>query len=161
VYKALNCRSWIARASRVSIKHQVHIIIMSTKIYDALIIGGGPAGLAIASGLARQVYTALVLDSGSYRNARAMHMHNVLGFDHVNPADFRAKAKSDLLKRYDTIEFKSATVESVRKLDSGVFEATDSTGAVYRGKKLGLGTGVRDVMDDQPEGYDDCWARGM
>ncbi|KAH6898126.1 hypothetical protein B0T10DRAFT_431837 [Thelonectria olida] len=134
---------------------------MSTKIYDALIIGGGPAGLAIASGLARQVYTALVLDSGSYRNVRATHMHNVLGFDHVNPADFRAKAKADLLKRYDTIEFKSATVESVRKLDSGVFEATDSTGAVYRGKKLGLGTGVIDVMDDQPEGYDECWARGI
>lgn len=134
---------------------------MSPKLYDALIIGGGPAGLAMAAGLTRQLYTCLVLDSGSYRNARATHMHNVLGFDHVNPADFRAKAKADLLKRYDTIEFKTTTVESVRKLDSGVFEATDERGEVYRGKKLGLGTGVRDVMDDQPDGYEECWARGM
>lgn len=134
---------------------------MSAKLYDVLIIGGGPAGLAIATGLARQLYTAVVLDSGSYRNARATHMHNVLGFDHVDPAEFRAKAKADLLKRYETIEFKSATVESVRKLDTGVFEAVDSKGTVYQGKKLGLGTGIWDVMEDQPEGYEECWGRGM
>ncbi|KAI5465312.1 hypothetical protein BGZ63DRAFT_373262 [Mariannaea sp. PMI_226] len=134
---------------------------MTTKIYDALIIGGGPAGLAIATSLARQLYTAIVLDSGSYRNARATHMHNVLGFDHVPPSDFRAKAKTDLLKRYDTVEFKDATIESVRKTDAGLFEATDSTGALYLGKKLGLGTGIRDVMEDQPEGYDECFARGI
>lgn len=134
---------------------------MRATIYDALIIGGGPAGLAIATGLARQLYTAVVLDSGSYRNERATHMHNVLGFDHVDPAEFRAKAKADLLRRYETIEFKSATVKSVRKLDTGVFEAVDSKGAVYQGKKLGLGTGIWDVMEGQPEGYEECWGRGI
>ncbi|KAK7427215.1 hypothetical protein QQZ08_006328 [Neonectria magnoliae] len=134
---------------------------MPTKLYDALIIGGGPAGLAMATGLARQLYTAIVLDSGSYRNARATHMHNVLGFDHVDPAEYRAKAKADLSKRYETIEFKTATINSVRKLETGVFEAVDSTGAVYQGRKLGLGTGVRDVLEDQPEGYEECWGRGI
>ncbi|KAH7170035.1 hypothetical protein EDB81DRAFT_636467 [Dactylonectria macrodidyma] len=134
---------------------------MSTKLYDVLIIGGGPAGLALATGLARQLYTAVVVDSGSYRNARTKHMHNVLGFDHMDPADFRAKAKADLLKRYETIEFKSATIEKVRKLETGIFEAVDSKGAVYQGRKLGLGTGVRDVMDDQPEGYEECWGYGI
>ena len=58
-----------------------------SKIYDVLIIGGGPAGLSIASSLARQVYTALIIDSQSYRNAVAKHMHNVAGFDHVDPAE--------------------------------------------------------------------------
>lgn len=134
---------------------------MATKLYDVLIIGGGPAGLAMATSLARQLYTALVLDSQVYRNARTKHMHNVPGFDHVDPADFRAKARADLLKRYESIEFKTATVNTVRKLESGEFEAVDEAGTVYRGKKLGLGTGVRDVMEGMPEGYEECWGRGM
>lgn len=134
---------------------------MATKLYDVLIIGGGPAGLTIATALARQVYSALVLDSGVYRNALSKHMHTVPGWDHVDPAEFRAKTRADLKKRYDTIEFKSATITEVRKLDSGVFEAVDEQGTVYRGKKLGLGTGVRDMVEKEIEGYADCWARGM
>lgn len=138
-----------------------HSSTMSAKVYDALIIGGGPAGLAMATSLARQVYSTLVIDSGEYRNARAQHMHTVPGFDHADPAVFRAKVRGDLARRYDCVEFRAATVTRVRRLDSGVFEALDDTGRVYLGKKLGLGTGVRDVFDDQPEGYDECWARGM
>src|SRR4051794_30476588 len=93
------------------------------KLYDVLIIGGGPAGLAVATGLARQLHTALVFDSGVYRNARATHMHTVPGWDHANPVDFRAKAKDDLVRRYPSIEFKPATVAELKKLDSGHFQA--------------------------------------
>ena len=134
---------------------------MTSKIYDALLIGGGPAGLSIAVGLSRQLYSALILDSGSYRNAPAKHMHNVPGFDHVDPAVYRAKIKSDLQNRYNTIEFQHATIKEVRKTAAGLFEAIDESGAVYRGKKLGLGTGVRDMLEEQPEGYSECWGHGM
>lgn len=133
---------------------------MTSKVYDVLVIGGGPAGLSMAVSLARQVYTALVIDSGEYRNARATHMHTVTGFDHVNPADFRAKVRDDLRRRYEHIEFKTAKVSSVRKTEDGTFEAVADDGQIYRGKKLGLGTGVRDIPLDIP-GYEECWARGM
>lgn len=132
-----------------------------SKLYDVLIIGGGPAGLSMATALARQVYSVLIVDSGVYRNAPTKHMHNVLGFDHVDPESFRSKAREDLKKRYESVEFQSATIATVRKTDEGFFEAVDEKGAVYKGRKLGLGTGVRDVFDDLPEGYADCWGRGM
>ncbi|KAL6925327.1 hypothetical protein ACHAPO_008985 [Fusarium lateritium] len=132
-----------------------------SKLYDVLIVGGGPAGLSMASTLARQVYSVLILDSGIYRNAPTKHMHNVLGFDHVDPASFRAKARDDLEKRYHSVEYQSATVNTVRKTDDGIFEAVDKDGKTYKGRKLGLGTGVRDVFDGLPEGYADCWGRGI
>lgn len=49
--------------------------------YDAIIVGGGPAGLSAASGLARVPRNVLLIDSGDYRNALTRHMHDVIGFD--------------------------------------------------------------------------------
>lgn len=133
---------------------------MQSKIYDVLILGGGPAGLSIATSLARQVYSAVILDSGVYRNARATNMHNVPGFDHVDPAAFRAKARADLAARYESIEYRKADIVSVKKMDN-VFEAVDTAGTVYRGRKVGLATGVRDVVEKEVNGYAECWGRGV
>jgi gliotoxin/aspirochlorine biosynthesis thioredoxin reductase len=138
----------------------------SSKIFDALIIGGGPSGLSMAVTLARQAQTALILDSGIYRNAVSRHMHGVPGFDHVDPADFRAKVRKDLATRYgDCIEYKAATVKKVRKLseeeEGSGFEAVDEEGRTYRGVKLGLATGIRDVIEGEVEGYKECWGKGM
>lgn len=161
-------------------------------VYDVLILGGGPAGLSMATALARQAYTALVIDSGVYRNARARNMHNVPGFDHVPPAEYRAKVRRDLEARYKSIEFRETTIVEVRQrnassssstmpelkdaaggssVDNGTavahaladakFEAKDNEGNVFYGRKIGIATGVRDKVEDEVEGYAECWARGM
>jgi thioredoxin reductase len=49
--------------------------------WDVIIVGGGPSGLAAASGLARVRRNVLLVDSGEYRNAPTRHVHDVLGFD--------------------------------------------------------------------------------
>lgn len=134
---------------------------MSTKVYDVLIIGGGPAGLSVATTIVRQLQTAILFDSGVYRNTRTWHMHGVPGFDHVDPTAFRTKAKTDLLRRYDTVEFRKARIVGIQKMDdSGLFRATDGPGNVYEGRKVVLATGVRDVLPDI-DGYDECWREGM
>ncbi|CZT21194.1 related to thioredoxin reductase [Ramularia collo-cygni] len=128
----------------------------SAGVSDVLVIGGGPGGLSVATGLARQLYTTIVFDNGVYRNARSQHMHNVAGWDHQSPAAFREKSRQDLLDRYDTIRFEDVAIEAVRKNAAGLFEADDATGRTWTGRKLMLATGVRDVYPDIP-GYDEVW----
>ena len=132
----------------------------AASVLDVLIIGGGPSGLSVATGLARQLYSAVVFDSGLYRNELAKHMHNVVTWDHQKPADFRKKARDDLLKRYNTIQFQDAKITNVAKTAKGVFEAKDDKGQTWLGRKLVLATGVQDLYPDI-DGYGDCWASGM
>lgn len=129
-------------------------------IYDVLIIGAGPAGLSTALGLARQTYSAIVFDSKQYRNAAADRMHNVLSWDHKPPAEFRAAAKENILSRYQSIQFKDATIVSATKRQDGIFEVTDAEKNKYQGKKLALATGVTDVLPDI-RGFKDLWGKLM
>lgn len=53
--------------------------------WDAIVIGGGPAGLSALSGLARVRRRVLLIDSGEYRNGQTTHMHDVIGWDGNQP----------------------------------------------------------------------------
>lgn len=128
---------------------------------DVLVIGAGPAGLAVATGLARQLYTAVVFDNKVYRNERAKHMHNVPGWDHQNPSALRDKARHDILARYQTVQFQDVTVSQVQKNETtGHFEAVDAENRLWTGRKLVLATGAADVFPDI-KGYADCWGHAM
>lgn len=49
--------------------------------YDAIIVGGGPGGLAASMSLARVARTSLLYDTEEYRNGQTRYMHDVLGQD--------------------------------------------------------------------------------
>lgn len=49
--------------------------------YDAIIVGGGPAGLSALSALCRVSRRAVLLDSKRYRNNATRNMHDVIGAD--------------------------------------------------------------------------------
>lgn len=128
--------------------------------FDALVIGGGPAGLSVATSLVRQVYKVAVFDSGVYRNAPSNHMHNFAAWDHKSPAEFRSKARQDLTDRYaDLFQFVDKQVDVAKKTNSG-FELVDADGITWTGRKLFLATGWKDLFPDIP-GYSECWAKGM
>ncbi|CAN8098515.1 unnamed protein product [Discula destructiva] len=139
----------------------------AVSIVDAAIIGAGPAGLSVATSMARQLHSAVVFDSGVYRNRLTHHMHNVAGWDHKDPAAFRSAARSDILARYNTIQFQDSTCIAkiniaAKEPGSGdqVFELTDDKGTVWSARKVVLANGVQDIFPDI-DGYEDCWARGI
>lgn len=131
------------------------------QIVDALIIGEGPAGLNAALTFARTRTTALVFDSGEYRNEGIKHMHTVASRDHQDPYVFRGTAREQIESRYETIWFQKSTITHAAKKLIGKekydgFEVKDSDGKTYEGRKLILATGSKDIMPDI-EGYRENW----
>lgn len=129
------------------------------ELIDILIIGSGPAGLAVATGVVRFGYKIVVFGEGVYRNTRSIAMRNFAGWDGQDPADFLTKTRSDLA-RYDNIQFEEANIQTVRKTDAGHFEAVDGKGRVWTGRKLVIASGAVDVFPDIP-GFGECWGYGM
>lgn len=115
---------------------------------DAVVIGGGPAGLQAALTLGRMHRDVLLLDSGSYRNAPATHMHNFVTHDGRPPADFRAMARADLAS-YESVEVREQAARAVRRVAGG-FETVLVDGSIVTSAAVVLATGVRDVLPDVP-----------
>ena len=118
--------------------------------YDAVVIGGGAAGLQAALTLGRVHRRTLLLDAGRYRNDPAHHMHNFLGRDGTPPAELRAAARKDLAA-YDTVTVRNATVASVG-VDGDGFRVVlgGPEGEEITARGLVLATGVRDTLPDVP-----------
>ncbi|KAL4912938.1 FAD/NAD(P)-binding domain-containing protein [Aspergillus aurantiobrunneus] len=125
---------------------------------DVLIIGGGPAGLTAALTLVRQNHSAVLFDSGSYRNGDAEHMHMIPTWDHRNPSEFRAKGRSDVLEHYQTVNIVKCHLTTARKISDSLFEVADDSGKTWQGRKIILATGSQDIFPHIP-GYADAWVK--
>lgn len=115
---------------------------------DAVVIGGGPAGLQAALTLGRMHRTVVLLDSGAYRNAPVEHLQNFVTHDGRNPAEFRALAHADLTA-YATVEVRRAAAVAVSE-DDGLFWVELADGSSLSARRLVLATGVRDTLPDKP-----------
>jgi thioredoxin reductase len=127
---------------------------------DVLIIGAGPAGLTAALTLARQNHTAIIFDSGVYRNGAAHHLHMIPTWDHRDPAQFREEARKEILAHYSSIRIENTELIKAEKINGSLFEVTDAGNNTWRGKKVILATGSGNIYPDIP-GYEDAWSKRM
>jgi thioredoxin reductase len=125
--------------------------------YDAVVVGGGPAGLQAALTLGRMHRRVLLLDSGEYRNAPAEHMHNFVTRDGTPPAEFRAAARAELAG-YATVTVRESEATAVVPDGAGfrveLGSAPDAGGAdgpeVVATRAVVLATGMRDTLPAIP-----------
>lgn len=115
--------------------------------YDVVVIGGGPAGLQATLTLARVHRRVLMLDSGSYRNDPARHLHNLITHDGTPPADFRAAARQDLAA-YDTVTIRTDAATEVEADGEGFRVRIGDESVTAHG--VILATGMRDRLPDKP-----------
>ncbi|WP_437589635.1 NAD(P)/FAD-dependent oxidoreductase [Sorangium sp. So ce1000] len=115
--------------------------------YDAIIVGGGPAGLSAALILGRCRRRVLVCDSGQYRNHAARGVHGFLSRDGIAPSELRRIAREQLAPY--GVEIREAAVTDVRR-GPGRFEVTLEGGERLRCRKLLLATGLVDRLPELP-----------
>ncbi|KAJ8122095.1 hypothetical protein O1611_g9931 [Lasiodiplodia mahajangana] len=144
------------------------VIADGTTVYDAVIVGGGPAGLSALSGLARVRRNVLLIDSGVYRNDPTRHMHDVIGNDGLAPAFFRWKARNQLAY-YESASMINGTVTKIDVAGNDTtanapftVQATFPTGqkGTVGAKGVILATGLSDIIPNTP-GVLQNWGKGI
>lgn len=122
-------------------------------VHDAVVVGGGPAGLAAATWLARYRRPVVVLDSGDYRNRWVDVAHGYLGSDPMSPAELLEKARADLAA-YPEASYRQGRAASARREEDGTFTLTLDDGDTLRSRRLVLCTGVADEFPEVDRFFD-------
>lgn len=118
----------------------------ANQVYDAVVVGGGAAGLSAALVLGRARLRALVVDAGEPRNAPSAHMQGYLSRDGMSPAEFLAVGREEIA-RYG--------VELVRDRAVDVtggegFAVSLASGRTVRARRLVVTTGLKDELPEVP-----------
>ncbi|MFE9609559.1 NAD(P)/FAD-dependent oxidoreductase [Streptomyces sp. NPDC006012] len=110
--------------------------------YEAIIVGGGTAGLSAALVLGRSRRRTLVVDAGEPRNAPAAHMQGYLTRDGMPPAEFLAAGRAEI-ERYGVELVRDRAVDVTR---AAGFAVTLAGGRTVRAPHLVVATGLRDDL---------------
>lgn len=127
----------------------------SEVLWDAIIIGGGAAGLSAGVVLARARFATLVVDGGEPRNGPADHMHGYLTRDGMAPREFVATGR-DELTRYGGTRAQASVIDA-RRASDGTFELRLDDNRALRARSVLVATGLTDELPDIP-GLSERWA---
>jgi thioredoxin reductase len=118
------------------------------KLYDAIIVGGGPAGLSAALILGRCRRSVLVCDSGESRNEWSVSLNGYLTRDGIHPKEFLAIGRREL-EPYG-VEWKNTRVVEAACGANGWFELWTEDGEKLSAKKILIATGLKDYWPEIP-----------
>jgi thioredoxin reductase len=125
---------------------------------DAVIIGGGPAGLSAALILGRCRRKVVVFDSGKPRNAASRAVHGFLSRDGMPPTELLAAARSQLAQ-YETVTVRHEEIVDVTKV-RGLFRVVPAGEPERDALTLLLATGLIDRLPDL-QGIDKFYGRSV
>ncbi|WP_239738354.1 NAD(P)/FAD-dependent oxidoreductase [Mammaliicoccus sp. H-M32] len=114
-------------------------------MFDCIVIGGGPAGLASALTLGRALKKTLVIDNNNARNKVTRKSHAFLTQDGVTPEELRAKAEHDVDQYKDVSRINDTVVKLIKENDHFIVETKQQK---YTTKKVMICTGLRETLPD-------------
>lgn len=117
----------------------------SPERWDAIVVGGGPAGLAAATWLARYRRRTLLIDAGEHRNKLVGHTHGYLTRDGATPGELLDASRADLAS-YPDVEIAAGRVTTITGASGRFLVSTDD--AQLQARRVVLATGV---VDELPE----------
>lgn len=123
-------------------------------LYDAAIVGGGPAGLSAAVWLGRYLHSVVLVDSGDPRNWETRGINGFLGLPRVTPQELRGAGR-DEARRYGAV-LVDGEVETVERAGDDRFRLTLRDGSVLQGRRLVLAIGIKDIWPEIP-GLEPCY----
>jgi len=135
-----------------------HLDAWRSTPYDAVIVGGGPAGLSAALVLGRARKRVLVIDDDRPANAVSHGVGGLLGHDRVKPADLRRSGREQL-EQHANVEVRRGAVADVEPAADGFF-VTLAGAAPVRARAIVLAHGLR--YDPPPlPGIESLWGRSV
>ncbi|MFC0213043.1 NAD(P)/FAD-dependent oxidoreductase [Paenibacillus chartarius] len=122
---------------------------MDKQEYDAIIIGGGIAGLQAAIQLGRSLRKVVVIDKGEGRSTLCRSYHNVLGYPNgISGEELRYIGRGQAEKV--GVQFVLDEAVDAKRLQDGRFEVTGKLSGVYRCDELLIATGIADRLPEVP-----------
>jgi len=124
--------------------------------YDVVVIGGGLAGLAAGTVLARARRRVVVVDAGEPRHAPAAHAHGFPALDGISPDELLSRSRAEMTGYGG--EFVEDRVERIER-DGADFLVRRESGAL-RARAVLAATGLRDELPDVG-GLRERWGRDV
>ena len=127
------------------------------RMFDVIVVGGGPAGLSAALMLGRCRRRVLVCDLGEPRNRRSRALHGYLTRDGIAPQQLNELGRRELAAY--GVTFRCVGVTAVER-DTNAYRVSLANGREERARYLLLATGV---VDDLPAiaGFRECYGTSV
>ncbi|MEU5977853.1 NAD(P)/FAD-dependent oxidoreductase [Streptomyces sp. NPDC047315] len=130
---------------------------------DAVVIGGGAAGLNGALMLARSRRSVVVIDGGTPRNAPAEAMHGFIALDGTPPAELLRQGREQVRHYGGRVVFGEVAAAAPAAPAAGGdlrFTVALADGRTVTARRVLVATGLRDELPDVP-GLAEHWGRGV
>jgi thioredoxin reductase len=133
--------------------------------FDAVIIGGGPAGLSAALLLGRACRRVVLIDAGEPRNAAARELHGFLSRDGIPPRELLRLGRAEV-ERYGIVLIDDRVISAHCLCDRTAhaggagFSVQCASGREFTGRKLLFASGTCDTLPELP-GIKECYGASV